>query len=516
LARGVLTTSADIQMQDAFLWPTVGVVAAAATTVLLGLLLARIFLAGLLTRPTSLDTDEKPSTVVAVESETLRKLDAAVLERDKFVSGTEGGEPLWPPRKNTLMCELWLSHVAVLRRMESSAAITRAESLTIRSLILTFLHTLPRLVASACGDGQARIFDVRTGRRLTSVRHDVSARKPVTALCLSGEHLLTGSWDGRWHRWNPPQGVQCRPREFARGEVAHTNSVTGLAMSRDQRTLACACSAGVLLFRADCPTKRVVVADSVQLKTLSAAMTVGESGTLQVTATLESGGAKLEPEDELLSEAGFEGQSSRDDFKKLPLPVSLHFRFRGCLTRGRPSSWRKLHHDGPVLSLTLSSEGTEEFLYTGANDRAVRKWRLSGDCVHKYEGHTSMVRCLAVSSFLASGGDDRTVRLWDKATPTVIGVLVGHDDFVRAVALCWTFSTRLVSAGDDRRVILWDTVSCHPLREFSHESPVMAVALQGSVLFTASDRFLRMWCAETASLEWKQRHPSDVTAICLS
>lgn len=395
----------------------------------------------------------------------------------------------------------------------------------IKRRVWGFLDSRPRTLVSGCADGQARLFDTSTGRLLVSVRHDVGARKPVSAVLLAaagpGATLLTGTWDGRWRSWDAWPERPARPTEFARGErnLGHDNVVTGLALTRCQRLLACACSAGrVLLLRRHCPTVEVEVTSAEEIASLKDVLKVGEHSELYLLADLELGGQVLQRDDELLQEADFEGKQTRRDLDKLSLPAKLRFRFVGCLTRGHPRAWRHLEHEDSILCLVQSAEGSEEFLYSGSRDRTVRKWNFrSGALVHTYAGHMSMVRCVAVnSSWLASGCDDRKVRIWRLETPELVRTIAAHRDFLRAVALCTTFVDRLVSSGDDGLVALWDLATGDQLATYRHEPGVTATSLllRESLLATgASDNRLRLWDTETATIQRELRHPAAVTAM---
>jgi len=355
-----------------------------------------------------------------------------------------------------------------------------------------------------------------------SVRHDAGARRPLASVLLApGPLLFTGSWDGRRHEWDAWPRRPARPSEFARGErgVGHENSITGIALSRDGRALACACLAGcVLVYRAECPTVEVTVSDGEELEELQGALKLGDHGDLFLREDITLGGVDIERNFALLPQADFSGCKSRRDVGKLKLPATLHFRFSGCLTHGHKHSWRRLEHDGAVHALSLSPEGCQEFLYSGSRDHTVRKWELmSGSCVHTYKGHTSMVRCLTVNArYLVSGGDDRAVRVWQKEAPTMLRSLTGHRDFIRGVALCSTFVERLVSASDDRNAILWNAATGERLCDFSHDSLIAAVVIRESVLITAADDGrLRLWRIESGVLERQLNHPGGVTAISI-
>lgn len=397
----------------------------------------------------------------------------------------------------------------------------------IKCRIWHMLDDRPKYVATGCADGQARIFELNTGRMLVSVRHDVSSRSAIGSILLaSGPTMLTGTWDGRIHKWDEWPDKPARPEEFNRGEkyIGHDNQIVGLALSRDKNKIVSACSAGkVLILRRNCPTTEVEISDSDEIQRLKEVLKIGDHSELYLLEDIILGGRQLLSGDELLKEADFEGRGMRRDLDKLDLPARLRFRFAGCLSAGHPRSWRQLDHDDTVLCAALSAEGTGEFVYSGSRDRTVRKWDLAdASHVHTYSGHSSMVRCLATNSrYLVSGGDDRKVLVWRKERPELIRTIVAHNDFVHAVALCQTFPERLVSAGYDGRVVLWDVSSGAEVMEYKHPAATAgplatALLLHESLLLTCcTDKQLRVWCTETGRLERKMRHAESVTAASL-
>ncbi|CAE7260101.1 mhkB [Symbiodinium natans] len=389
------------------------------------------------------------------------------------------------------------------------------------------------VIATGCADGKARIHDVRSGRQLVSTRHDATNRDGINSLLLApgprGPILLTGAWDGRWHEWEQWPTRPAKPAEFLRGEpgVGHDNHLHAIALSDCCNYLACACSAGrVLVYRRNCPTREIELADADDVADLKESLKLGDHGEFVVQRRLElaEGAVVVEPQDQLLPEASLEGFKKRSDLDAVELPARFRLRFVGCLTSGYRKAWRSLEHGGAVHCLVLVREGCKEYLYSGSRDRLVRKWSLlEGALELTLHGHSSMVRCLAANElYLASGGDDRSICIWrrDEITNTQVKELecssriTSHTDFVRAVALCNSFHERLLSAGDDQRVILWNVHRKEKLREYQHPCNVAAVVLMGSALATAGeDGRLRIWNTESAELQHNLKHPQRLTSL---
>lgn len=419
-----------------------------------------------------------------------------------------GGPPLESGR------ELWLLRAIAVQRLLAAA------SQAAKRHVWRFLDDRPRTVATGCGDGQGRIFNLATGKLQVSVRHDFSNRQALTTvLLMPGPQLLTTTWDGKWHTWDEWPTKPARPGEVARGEkgVGHENSICGIAISRDGNLLACACTVGrILVYRSNCPTVVVDVQTAEDMERLRENIKMGDNSELYLIEPMELGGVRLERKMALLQEAAFKTMSSRRDLTKLELPARLHFRFVGCMTHGHRRAWRTLEHEDAVRCLALIAEGSGEYLYSGSRDRTIRKWNIrTGSCAHTYSGHSAAVRCLTVNgSFLVSGSDDRTLRVWKKDEAMCIRKITGHTDFVRAVALCRTFQTRLVSSCDDLKVYLWDVSTGERLREYEHAGFVHALVLHESLLITAcEDKHLRVWEVESATCQQQVRHPAPVTAL---
>lgn len=430
--------------------------------------------------------------------------------------------PLGPP-----LCrdhQLWLLRLQAVQRFMSEANDCNERD-KIKRHIWRCLDDRPSVIATGCSDGQARIFSLESpGKPLVSVRHDATNRDPLYSVSLThganGPRLLKGSWDGRWHEWESWPARPARPAEFLRGEpgVGHDNQVTALALSRDGNYLACACSAGkVLVYRRNCPTREIELLDFDDVMELKDSLKLGDHGEFVVQRRLElaDGSVVVEPQDQLLPEASLEGFKRRSELDDVELPARFRFRFVGCMTQGFRRAWRSLDHDAAVLCMILTAEGSSEVLYSGSRDRQIRKWSLQdGNLLAKYTGHSSMVRCLAVNSYLASGSDDRSIRVWRRDATECVRVIAAHKDFVRSIAWCNVFAERMVSAGDDRAITLWNTETGEMLRQYPQDSPAVAVLLAGSRLAAAcEDGRMRIYDTESTALLHTVKHPQRLASL---
>lgn len=115
-------------------------------------------------------------------------------------------------------------------------------------------------------------------------------------------------------------------------------------------------------------------------------------------------------------------------------------------------TWHRLHtspQERRVRSMIVSEDG--RFLLAGLFDDAhftIHQWSLETlQEVRVFEGHTSGVVCLAVSTtrpWLFSGSDDNTIRLWSLLTGRCLHIFNGHTAGVKSIAVSrngrWLYS----------------------------------------------------------------------------
>lgn len=116
-------------------------------------------------------------------------------------------------------------------------------------------------------------------------------------------------------------------------------------------------------------------------------------------------------------------------------------------------------HDSPAPTSKPTSDADTSGTWSVAKDPD-DKADTDLECV--LIGHEDTVRCVAFSpvddKLLASASNDCTARIWDLKTKSCKFVLVGHMQWVTAVAFSWEGSV-LATASNDMDVRLWDVAT---------------------------------------------------------
>jgi WD40 repeat protein/transcriptional regulator with XRE-family HTH domain len=158
-----------------------------------------------------------------------------------------------------------------------------------------------------------------------------------------------------------------------------------------------------------------------------------------------------------------------------------------------------------VWSVAFNPEGT--LLASGSENQTIQLWKTeTGDRLGVLPGHEGFVRSVTFhprdGDILASGSDDETIRLWNVRTQQPIRVLRGHSNRVRAVAFS-PDGKQLVSSSDDYTVRLWDVADGKTIRIFEgHTSWVGSVAFSvdgGTIVSSSDDQTVRLWVADTGA-----------------
>ncbi len=173
-----------------------------------------------------------------------------------------------------------------------------------------------------------------------------------------------------------------------------------------------------------------------------------------------------------------------------------------------------------ACSVSLHPGG--EFL-AAANGATVTVWNLvTGRPVRQLVGHTDWVWAVAYSpdgQQLATGGDDRTVRLWN-STGRQTHLLQGHRRSVHSVAYS-PDGQQLATASNDHTVRIWNTATGTTSQRLSgHTAPVRSAAFSpdGHLLATGSDDYtVRVWNITTGQQTHQlDGHNDAVAAVAFS
>src|SRR5438270_1608897 len=247
---------------------------------------------------------------------------------------------------------------------------------------------------------------------------------------------------------------------------AHTDIVTALAFSPDERTLATGSWDGALKLW------------DVESR---AALWSGWQTKATICLAFAPGGS-------LLASGGYEATVRLWDVK---LGTALE----------------DVPHPGPVLSLAWSPDG--RLLASGDFAGTIRLWEMRktgpARCVQTLWGHSNWVRGLAVApdgSRLASASWDGTVKLWEvgeTGSRRCLQTLTGHTDKVNWVA--WSpDGGMLASSSFDHTIRLWDAQQGRArMALHGHSAVVYSLAFtpdSRSLLSGSDDGTLRLWDVE--------------------
>jgi WD40 repeat protein len=163
----------------------------------------------------------------------------------------------------------------------------------------------------------------------------------------------------------------------------------------------------------------------------------------------------------------------------------------GFPVAGAPGLWDKIvnptkthllkeyKHDSPLLGCRFDPSG--QFVFAGAQDNNIVRWRLDNGKKTLLTGHKSWVRALAFAAkdkLLFSGDYAGRILAWptDAEEPKPISTPEGHRGWVRALATS-PDGAMLASCGNDHLVKLWSIPGGELIRELpGHACHVYNVA----------------------------------------
>ena len=267
-----------------------------------------------------------------------------------------------------------------------------------------------RTLASGSGDSLIRLWDVRTGRELQTLR---GHRNWINNVSFSpdGQTLASASNDHTIRLWDVRTGRELQ--KFTN----HTHYLIGVSFSPDGRTLASSGGGDLTVRLWD------IVTGQHQVLT-------GHTDWVYSVS--------FSPDGRTLASSDARGTIYLWDVRSC---VRLQ-----TLTR----------HEAGIGSVSFSPNGLT--LASGSGDRTVRLWDAkTGQQRHVLTGHANEVYSVSFSPdglTLASGSAGGTVRLWDVVTGQQRHVLTGHTDAINNVLFSPDGRT-LVSTSNDGTIRLW-------------------------------------------------------------
>jgi WD40 repeat protein len=397
-----------------------------------------------------------------------------------------------------------------------------------------------RLLASGSADYSINIFDVKSGKKRTSL---IGHSSTVTAVAFSpdGRRLISGSADKSVLLWTARTGRKINL------ESRTKNAVSVVAFSRDAKSCYSesqdvselwhlgrtgihygehSCPSTLETVRVFSPYSDLVVCglDDATIKlwkspfipTASQAyknafhearvmMLMPKIGSNHVHAMSEENSSQVHINRWIrMSNDTFCGHTLAlaPDGQLLAIKVDM----------GRPILWninKDCRYAGTMRSIPFKgtrywpalafSPNSRTLAFTKGN--SVMLYCLKKKAVRvEFHGHVDLATVLAFSpdsNFLISGSKDKSIRLWDMRSGVSCGVLEGHTDWVIALAVSHD-GQQLASGSKDQTVRIWNrstAAACDILRGHSGSVTAVAFSPDGNHLASASfcDDTVRLW-----------------------
>jgi WD40 repeat protein len=316
-----------------------------------------------------------------------------------------------------------------------------------------------RRLATACGEGTVKLWDVETGDRLLTLRGHTEAVHGV-AFSPDGRRLASSGGGGVVKLWDAASG------ELALTLFGHTGIVYSIAFSPDGKSIAAGGG------------DRIVTVWDIRSGRRHQALG-GHADAVYSVA--------FSPDGSLLASGSGDGT------------VRLWDRATGV----ERAVLRGSGHPRVIFGVAFSPDGRT--LAAAGGGRVVTLWDVpDGRVLRTLRGHSGVVFGVAFSpdgGRLASAGADRTTKLWDVGTGQEILTLYGHNDVIWSVGFS-PDGRRLATAAADGSVEirdatpLDDTTEPHVLVLHGHANGIRSVAYSpdGRRLASADGSgMIRLW-----------------------
>jgi WD40 repeat protein len=411
----------------------------------------------------------------------------SVVSDERIISGSyDGTLRLWDIASGRELCR-FVGHtdaVQCVAVLSPERAVSGSNDGTLRLWELTSGHELSRLeghtgqvtcvamlsperIVSGARDTTLRLWDVATGRQRP--RFERHAGSVTCVAALSGARIVSGSYDGRLRLWDAASG-----RELHRFEE-HTSWVRCLAVMSADR----------------------VVSGS-------------HDGSLRAWDT--ASGREIHR---------FEGHS-------LPV-ICLAALSGGRIVSGSADSLRLWDVDSgrelrrfeaSTVGISCVTVLTTEHVVTGSNDGRLRMWDMASGhelrCFEKPTGSVISVVALSEAHIVSTwngfkrdavrGRDLFSISLWDVASGRELQQFEGHTGLVRCVAVL--SPERIVSGSEDGTLRLWDVTTGVELQNLTLDRPITALVVDADGAVVAGDSLGYIHTFRLAKL-----HPHSTTVL---
>lgn len=283
----------------------------------------------------------------------------------------------------------------------------------------------------------------------------------VSALALTREKIISGSWDNTVRTWD-------RNKDYKSESIAQYEAdVLAVAISPDESTIAVGGRNNSISIVDIEGNKKKWLADGHRSDVLSLAFS---------------------PDGQHLA------SGSRDKTVQI-----------WDLPSGEPTLTLK-GHTGSIYALAFSSDG--ETIASGSRDHTIRIWdAATGALHHKLLGHDGGVLALSFlrgDEEIISASTDDTLRKWRVADGRELSIFVGHGGDVYALA-AFNRTNRLASASEDRTIRIWDLESAeqHDILK-GHTEPIYALGVSADdseIMSGSRDNTIRIWDVDKNKLQ---------------
>jgi WD40 repeat protein len=190
-------------------------------------------------------------------------------------------------------------------------------------------------------------------------------------------------------------------------------------------------------------------------------------------------------------------------------------------------------HTSWVSAVAVTPDGKHAI--SGSLDNTLRVWDIeSGEEIQRLVGHTNGVNAVAITPDgkhaisgswdntlrVISGSWDKTLRVWDIESGDDMQTLMGHTNWVNAVAVT-PDGTHAISGSSDKTIRVWDIESGEEIQRLKgHTREVNAVAVtpDGKHIISGSgDKTIRVWDIESGEeIQRLVGHTREVDAVAVT